>query len=305
MKRRETPYQNMITKEQLAKKELALYEYSGEDRMIPSHELAEALEKDSKRVVSFPTGFQTLDRLLNNVEEGELIVVTAPTGHGKTTLLMDITSRMSQKDILSAWFSLEVTPRQFIEKITAGGKKLPLFFVPASVTDSNIQWLLNRIVEAKVKYDIKVVFIDHLHQLFSVDKFNGKNLSLELGDIVAKIKSLAIELGLVVFLVAHSTDDKTHTTREPKMMDIRDSGMISRLADVVIGIWRVQNGSKIDDKVMNELREADTWAKVRIWKNRREGKHGTFFLDHSNHSYIEIDPYRSEESLKDWENFSR
>ncbi len=299
----------MLDKQILAKKELALYAYDGEDKIISSHELAELLKQDEGKVFSFKTGLGSLDRLLGDVEAGELIVVTGPTGHGKTTLLMDITARMAKQSILGAWFSLEVTPRQFIQKLTFGTKELPLFYTPAKNTDSNIQWLMNRIVEAKVKYDVKTVFIDHLHQIFSVDKFNGKNLSLELGDIVAKIKSLAIEYNLVIFLVAHSTDDKTHTTREPKMMDIRDSGMISRLADSIVGVWRIKNGSDITSTTMNEIDEEDTWAKVRIWKNRRTGKLGYFGLVHENHAYTEIDTISlmdsSARTINDKKKFSR
>ncbi len=260
-----------------------LNNYLGEDRIISSLELRDLLEKTKTVNTSHATGFPFLDRILDKTESGELIIVSGPTGNGKTTLLTSITKNLTAK---SAWFTLEVPPRQFLSTF---GDNLPLFYTPAKNTDSNIQWVIERIIEAKVKYDIQVVFIDHLHQLFSIDRFNGRNLSLELGDIVAKIKQLAIQYDIVIWLVAHSTDDKTRTTREPKMMDIRDSGMISRLADVVMGVWRIPNSDDGTSGILtDDFKEEDNRAKVRVWKNRRTGKLGWFLMEHKNHYMQEI-----------------
>lgn len=289
----------MLNQKKLAKKEQELYEYDGEDKIISSLELVEILKETDDSVFQFNTGISSMDRILENVEAGELITVTAPTGHGKTTLLMTITQNMARNNTLAVWFSLEVTPRQFIKKLLKGSEdgKVPLFYIPANNIENNTKWLIDKIIEAKVKYDVSVVFIDHLHQIFAIDRFNGKNMSLEIGDVVAKIKQIAIEYNLVIFLIAHSTDDKTHVTREPKMMDIRDSGMITRLSDTVIGIWRIRNDNSGEKKKMEEIQEEDTRAKVRIWKNRREGTLGYWIMNHRNGLLVELDNQRLEEEI--------
>lgn len=271
----------------LNKREEELYTYGGEDRIISSHELAELL-KNIPASPKISSGILSMDRILNNAEAGELVIVTGPTGQGKTTLLMTITKNLAEKEILSAWFTLEVTPRQFIEKISSHGT-LPLFYLPAKNTENHVKWLIDRIIEAKVKYDVKVIFIDHLHQIFSIERMQGRSLSLEIGDIVAQIKKIAVDYGLVIFMVAHNTDDKVSTNREPKMLDIRDSGMISRLADVVMGVWRIPNEADGTEKRLGEINEDDNHAKVRIWKNRREGKVGWWLMEHQNHQLREID----------------
>jgi replicative DNA helicase len=273
----------------LDEKEKELYEYAGDDRIISSHELAESLKDEVEANYSFATGIPTLDRILGKVESGELITVTGPTGHGKTTLLMTITENMAKNEIKSVWFSLEVTPRQFIQKLMSGGKILPLFWIPAKNTPNNVQWLIERIIEANVKFNTKVVFIDHLHQTLALDKFNGKNLSLEIGDIISAIKHIAVDFGIVIFLVAHSTDDKSATTREPKMMDVRDSGMITRLADTVLGVWRISNTNNGKSTVMDDIEEGDNRTKVKIWKNRRNGTLGYFLMKHQDHSLEELE----------------
>jgi len=268
--------------EDLAMLEDQLAHYDGPDQMISSHELAEQLAQLTPQP-QLKTGVPSLDRILDNTEAGELVIVSGPTGGGKTTLLQTITHSM--QDYAPAWFTLEVTAQQLFKKL---GEPLPLFYLPARNTENHVKWLLERIIEAKVKYDTKVVFVDHLHQIFSLDRFAGKNLSLEIGDIVAKIKQIALQYQLVIFLVAHNTDNKA-SNAEPRMTDIRDSGMISRLADSVIGVWRIKNGQSSEVKTMQELSEQDTWAKVRVWKNRRQGTLGGFTMNHINHKLVEID----------------
>jgi len=266
------------------KNEERLFNYQGADKIITSLELKEKLDAMPPSAYFFKTRVPSLDKILDGVEAGELIVVSGPTGNGKTTLLTSITLATAF-EVPSVWFSMEMTQKQFIAKF---GASTPMFYLPSENIENNMQWLIERIIEAKVKYDVKMVFIDHLHFLFSLDKYNGKNLSLELGDIVAKIKSIAVQYNLVIWLVAHSTDDKG-TNREPRMTDIRDSGMIIRLADAVMGVWRIPNHFMGTENYIGDLNETDTHTKVRVWKNRRTGKVGTFFMDKVGESLVELD----------------
>lgn len=271
--------------------EAKLENYTGDDKMISSHEMQKIIESQPVPEI-IKTGIPTLDKVLNGVEGGELVVVSGNTGSGKTTLLITITKHMVDNGIKSSWFTLENSPRNFIKAIAKNGE-IPLFYLPTKNTENNISWLMERIVEGCVKYDTKVVFIDHLHQIFSMEKMKG-NLSLEIADVVAQIKQLAVEYGLVIFLVAHSADNKLSINSEPTIRDIRDSGMISRLADSVLGIWRIPQEETLEDlKKAKPVLFGETdevfYNKLRIWKSRREGNYGTAYLKHINHSFVELD----------------
>jgi len=274
--------------EDLLKLENKLINYQGEDRIVSSHELAEELKKTEVGVFTVKTNIPSLDRILDGVEAGELILVTGPTGEGKTTLLMTITKNIAANNINSCWFTLEVTPRQFLKKIVAGGEKLPLFYLPNQNIENHIVWLEERIVEAKVKFDTKIIFIDHIHSIFSLSRVS-QNISLEIGDLVAKIKDLAIRHNLIIFLIAHCKDDPQNTNREPRKEDIRDSGLISRLADTIIGVWRTTNDDDGKSVRRKTIEEGDCRAKVRVLKNRRSGIMGTFLMQHQNHYLTELD----------------
>lgn len=280
-----------LNNQKLNELETKLENYQGEDKMITSHEMKTIIDSLPEPKI-IKTGIPTLDKVLNGVEAGELIVISGNTGSGKTTLMISMTKEMVKAGIKSSWFTLENSPRNFIKAISKNGE-LPLFYLPTQNTENNIAWLMERIIEGCVKYDTKIVFIDHLHQIFSIEKMKG-NLSLEIADIVAQIKQIAVQYGLVIFLVAHSADNKNYINSEPTIRDIRDSGMISRLADSVLGIWRIrQTNSLIDLKKEKPAMDGETdekfYNKLRIWKSRREGNYGTVYLEHENHSFKELD----------------
>lgn len=274
--------------EELRKLEEQLYTYEGEDRIVTSHELAAQIAEHP--TVQHKTGVASIDRILNGVEPGEMILVSGPTGEGKTTLLMSMTKNMAIAKIPSLWFTLEVTPKSFIEKIKKGcGDLLPLFYMPNRNTDNQLEWIEQRIIEAKVKNDVQVVFIDHVHQIFSLHKVTSNSVSLEIGDMVSKIKQMAIDHHIVIFLIAHTRDNSIKPNAEPRKEEIRDSGLISRLADAIILVWRIRNDEWSKDVRPNNLSENDTQSKVRVVKNRREGKLGTLIMDHKNGLLEEID----------------
>lgn len=269
---------------ELAEMEEKLFTYEGEDKIISSIELAKELEKTDESIFRVSTGIPEMDRILNCVEAGEMIAVTGPTGEGKTTLLMTITSHMAKAQINTVWFTLEVTPRQFLSKLKMGSDEMPLFYLPSKNTDNQITWLEERIIEAKVKYNAQVVFIDHLHQIYSMAMMdNSRNFSLEIGDLAAKIKSIALEHNVTIFLITHSKDDPQGSSREPRKEDIRDSGLISRLADSIIGVWRIPNNDDGHGTRRKEINEDDIKTKVRVFKNRREGTMGWFVMYHDKH----------------------
>ena len=248
--------------------ERQLFRYDGEDKILSSYDLLEAL-KHEDRAVDIKSGFVSLDGLIKGFQGGELTVISGLTGNGKTLLAQTLTVNFAQQAIKSLWFSYEVITENFLR---AFGDELPLFYLPARLKDCSVSWLSERIHEGKLKYEIDAVFIDHLHFLVNLNK--GANMSTEIGGVMRELKKLALRFNLCIFLIAHTMKIKPET--ELTLGDTRDSSFIEQEADNVFYIWRLKNSNQ---------------AILKIAKNRRYGiferklkliKQGNFLFEVNN-----------------------
>jgi len=248
--------------------------YDGDDKIISSEELREYIEEERKKDrLKIYTKIPTLDRKLDGFREGNLVVVSAPAKHGKTTLCQTFTIEFYKQDINCLWFSYEVPMYEFMEKF---GDNPPVFYLPQQLKGNTMTWLEERIVEGIAKYNIKVVFIDHLHYIVDMMAHN-QNMSLQIGSVMRTLKKIALRYNIVVFIVAHMKHIKL--TSEPDLEDLRDSSFIGQEADIVLMMWRLKN--KETDEMLNE-------ANLVIRAHRRTGETGKINLLHKNGRFTEI-----------------
>lgn len=281
---------NEKTVDQMSLEEYLAYEdslrnYDGKDRVVSSKEISEEIAKRQYPALKIKTSIPSVDRMLDGVEECELVVVTGPTGQGKTSTLLHITRELSKNGTPCLWFSYEMSYAQLINKME-GEKNIYEFFVPKEITNNQIDFIERKIMEGRAKYDIRTIFIDHLSMLYSLDKYSRGNASLELGDIVAKIKAIALRHGVIIFLVAHSK--KVETGTEIFLEDIRDSGHIANLADSVLTVQRVPNDYKEGDRRIGQLQENDNRIRIKVEKNRRKGTRGALMARYLDGNIEEI-----------------
>ncbi|MEM5784985.1 MAG: DnaB-like helicase C-terminal domain-containing protein [Candidatus Aenigmatarchaeota archaeon] len=230
-------------------KEEQLINYDGKDRVVSSYEKEKEIEEGSKKFFKIFSHIPTLDKYIDGFESGEMVIVAGATGQGKTTFCQFLTNQFAAQQQYSIWFSYEVTPYQFFKKFD----KLPLFYLPNVLAGKTINWIEDRIIEAKVKYGIKVVFIDHLHYLLNFGYVN--NITPEIDYIVRNLKLLALNHNLVLFLMCHLS--KVRVDEELENSHLRNSAMIAGEADSVLMIKR------------DKQRENTSWLK--ITKSRRIG----------------------------------
>ena len=101
---------------------LKLSEYQGSDRVIPAEELVAELLKANKGTLKLNSSFPKLDELLGGFMKGNLIVVSAPTGQGKTTFCKTLTKNFTENGQKSIWFSYEVPADEFYATFPEGNK---------------------------------------------------------------------------------------------------------------------------------------------------------------------------------------
>lgn len=206
-----------------------------EDQIISSWELRESL-KDEKPV-KFYCGITSVDETFEGFEPGELITLSGPTKHGKTSVFQMLTSGFEKNGVFSLWFAYEVPPKQLIRRFP----NLPLFFFPQVIKGRVMSYLDKKIAEAKAKHNIRIVFIDHLHYLLDLSRMS--NASIQIGQVIRSLKQLAMKHTVVIFLACHTT--KLLPDKEPSADDIRDSSFVSQESDGVLIVWRTK---KVDNE---------------------------------------------------------
>lgn len=239
------------------------------DRVVSSHELAAELEKVEPQQ-TFNTGYYHIDKMLNGIKEGDLIILSGLTGNGKTELAVSFARSFIEQGIPPIFFSYEISSQELMERF---GAPIPTFYLPRIPQSKSSQWIENKIKEGIDRFGVKIVFIDHLHYLVDDSTTRTKNTSEMLGQMCRDFKQIARKLRVVIVLLAHVR--KFQSTR-PTIQDIKDSSGIVQEADTVMFIHRVgkkrsKKAAQIDLDADPDQQEVGNDAKLYIDKVRRRG----------------------------------
>ena len=219
------------------------------------------------------TGLPRLDRMLKGgFRAGQLIVLAARPGVGKSTMARSWGKRCAELHGLAAMFSLEMGSDEVWECLAGNmagidGERLSLGeltppewarFQAAKDELDGLNLLIDdqaeitvpeirgRVDRAKARYgDVRMVLVDYL-QLVSTPKGGRADKQSEanrIGDISRGLKLMAKDAGMpVVVLSQLNREIEKGNGRRPNLSDLRDSGAIEQDADIVIFIHRKGEG---------------------------------------------------------------
>ncbi|MGQ0587381.1 MAG: replicative DNA helicase [Gammaproteobacteria bacterium] len=257
-------------------------------------ERIEALRKDPKAFAGLPTGFGELDRLTQGMHPGDLIVIAARPGMGKTSLALNIAEHVAFNDKKPvAVFSMEMSGDQLTQRIMssfgrielsklrngrldaadmdrltmAGGflREAPLYIdETAALSPAEIRARARRLA---ARFGIKLIVVDYI-QLMQVPG-TRENRTNEVSEITRSLKALAKELRIPVIALSQLSRANEKENRKPRLSDLRDSGGIEQDADTVLFIYR--------DEAPKDTVEDRTKAEIIIGK-QRSGPTGHFDL---------------------------
>jgi len=227
-----------------------LKEYAGEDRVISCRELMLSFSQEKATAVNVKALIPGIDAACDGFRGGELITISGPTKNGKTLLAQTLTVNFAKQYTFPLWFSFEVPARQFLDQF----QELPLIYMPQKLKPRAMEWFEERVYEAFIKYNTRIVFVDHLHYL--VDLARQKQMSIEIGTIIRRLKTLAVQGDFTILLMCHTIKGKQDGILSYE--SIRDSSFISQESDSVIMIKRTPE-------------DGDNTARARVEFHRRTG----------------------------------
>ena len=250
--------------------------YQGEDRVISSKELEETIKKQPTKE-KFYSGLVTLDDLMEGFVTGESIFLTGVTKHGKTSVCMELSVRFEKQQPL--WLSFEERAIDLLRKFHEKTGHFPHFFTPKRNERKTLEWIENKIVESTVKFDTKVVFIDHIGFVKDDEWKNGETEAQCLERISRAVHSLAVRWDVLIVLMGHLT--KVRTDQNPDIESIKGSSAMAQESDLTMLVWRENRRENGEIIISNR-------TNLSLQANRR-GKTGNVKLVYTNGRFLEED----------------
>ena len=226
-------------------------------------EIERARGRDGE-MIGVPTGFAELDDLTNGLHGGQLIIVAARPGLGKSTLALDFARSATIKHHLpTIFFSLEMGRSEIAMRLMSAEGSVPLQNMRKGTLDSRdwttIASTRGRINDAPLYIDdspnmtlveirakcrrlsqkvgLKMVVIDYLQLMTSGKKVESRQQ--EVSEFSRQIKLLAKELEVPVVAMSQlNRGPEQRTDKKPMLADLRESGSIEQDADMVILLHR-------------------------------------------------------------------
>lgn len=222
---------------------------------------AELIERNinRKKNYDFYTGFFDLDGLTDGLHDGELTIIGARPGVGKTTFSLQIADKIASKNKKVVYISLEMSEEQMIQKILAKRARInsrkirngdlkeeeiekigivcgEISELPLSIlTKANtIQQIEMEARKMKNKNKLDLLIIDYLQLVRNIGNF--KSREQEVADISRTLKLLSLELEIPIIALCQL--NRNASRNEPTLADIRESGSIEQDADNVIFLYQ-------------------------------------------------------------------
>ena len=226
------------------------------------------------------TGFRGLDALLGGLHGGDLVIIAARPGQGKTSIGMNIIQQVATAHIVSgepsktvdpavcAIFSLEMPASQLAKRMIASIAKVDFARLSKGEITGADEW--KSIASARSALCMSKIFVDDTSLTTPMDilskcrrlKREQKRLDLvmvdyltlmssgkkvenrqqDVSEISRTMKLAAKELGVPLLLLSQLSRGSEKEKRKPQMSDLRESGAIEQDADIIMFIYRPNAG---------------------------------------------------------------
>ena len=266
------------------------------------HEAVREIEdilKHKGKLRGLATGFTELDKCLDGLQRGSMIVIAARPSMGKTSLAMNIAEHVavlnSDGPMPVGVFSLEMPAVQLIIRmmcsvgevsmnrirrglstdveykslINAAGKISNAKILIDDTGDLTIMELRAKARRMKMNHNIELLVVDYLQLMRAPMRGNYDNRQQEIAAISGGLKALAKELKIPIIVLSQlNREAEKREGGQPRLSDLRESGAIEQDADVVALI------APKDDRKDEEVVAEDITQAVLVVAKNRNGPQG-------------------------------
>lgn len=245
------------------------------DGIVSASDLLEELLKEPPQ--GYTTPYPALTEMLQGVRKGELLLATAGSGIGKSTMIHEVARHLakthglkigimaleeSKKRTLERYVGMELNAPIHTPEGRAGVKQEDIVAAFKIVTEGERLWFYDHFgsteienLLTKIRYLIKAIGIDflvldHISIVVSgLSSDEGERKTIDI--LMTALRSLIEETGVGVLAIVHlKRPDKGKSYNEGRQVsltDLRGSGSLEQLSDVVIALERNQQDNNNSD----------------------------------------------------------
>ena len=241
------------------------------------------------------TGFSGLDRVLVQMAAGDLVIMGARPGMGKTSFVMNIATNVAKASRKSVCiFSLEMSGEQLVNRILSSEAMVDSYSLRSGQIKpedwENLAGAVSALSGCEIYIDdtsaigttemkaklrripnLGLVVIDYLGLMQSTAR--SDNRAVQVGEISRNLKIMAKDFGVPIICCAQlnrGTESRSGSDKKPTLSDLRDSGSIEQDADIVLFLYRGEYYKDISGASSegDDASEGANIAEVIVAKNR-------------------------------------
>jgi replicative DNA helicase len=248
-----------VTERRLSEDYVAL-----EELLQPTMDEIDAIASRGGSALGVPTGFTDLDEVTNGLHPGQMIIVAARPGIGKSTLGLDFCRSCSVRHgMTSVIFSLEMSRTEIVMRMLSAEARIRLQDMrggrmsdddwtrlarrmseiseaPLFIDDSPNMTMMEIRAKArrlKQRNDLKLIVVDYMQLMTSGKRVESRQQ--EVSEFSRQLKLLAKELEVPVVAISQlNRGPEQRTDKRPMLADLRESGSLEQDADMVVLIHR-------------------------------------------------------------------
>jgi replicative DNA helicase len=271
-----------------------------EELLQPTMDEIDAIASRGGVSAGVPTGFVDLDAVTNGLHPGQMVIIAARPGIGKSTLGLDLARSCSvAHGMTSVIFSLEMSRTEIVMRLLSAEAQIRLSDMrsgrmsdddwtrlarrmgeiseaPMFIDDSPNMTIMEIRAKArrlKQRYDLRLIVVDYMQLMTSGKKFESRQQ--EVSEFSRHLKLLAKELDVPVVTISQlNRGPEQRTDKKPMLSDLRESGSLEQDADIVMLIHRPDAWERDDPRAG----EADL-----ILAKHRNGPTATVTVTHQLH----------------------
>ena len=254
----------------------------------------ETLSETKGAVTGAKTGFSGLDKVLVQMGKGDLVIVGARPGMGKTSFALNIATNVAKSTKKAvAIFSLEMSGEQLVTRIISSEAMVDSHTLRtgqlANDDWDNIADVISSLSGCDIYIDdtsaitttemksklrrlnnLGLVVIDYIGLMQTTS--NSDNRAQQVGEISRNLKIMAKDFGIPIICCAQlnrGTESRPGQGKRPTLADLRDSGSIEQDADIVLFLYRDEYYKDISGAESSpEAADTANTAEVIVAKNR-------------------------------------